>query len=84
MLRTYEDYYNGYEEENLNKEMTYEFVKKSFESGAVETSGTDVSDMLPPMSRFSEDNNRSQKKENVINKLINFFDIFFNISNNRF
>ena len=31
------------EEENLNKEATYEFIKRSFESGMVETTGTSIS-----------------------------------------
>ena len=70
------------EEETLNQEETYKFIRKSFEQGRVESNGTDVSDMLPPMSMFSKDNNRAIKKQRVLNKMIEFFDKFFNISSN--
>ena len=69
-------------EENLDSEKTYKFIKKSFEQGKVETNGTEISDMLPPMSMFSKDNNRQIKKNKVIDRLLEFFDKFFNITNN--
>src|SRR5699024_200643 len=37
-------------EENLNRDKTYNFVRKSFEQGKVDTNGTEISDILPPMS----------------------------------
>ena len=70
-------------EENLDSEKTYKFIKKSFEQGKVETNGTEISDMLPPMSMFSKDNNRERKKTKVIDRLLEFFDKFFNITNNK-
>ena len=70
-------------EENLDSEKTYKFIKKSFEQGKVETNGTEISDMLPPMSMFSKDNNRQIKKSKVIDRLLEFFDKFFNISSNK-
>ena len=69
-------------EENLNKEETYKFVKKSFEQGKVETNGTDVSDILPPMDMFTPTNDRQERKNKVIDKLLEFFDKFFSITNN--
>ena len=39
--------------------------------------------MLPPMSMFSKDNNRERKKTKVIDRLLEFFDKFFNITNNK-
>ena len=71
-------------DENLNSEETYKFIKKSFEQGRVETNGTEISAMLPPMSMFSKDNNRQIKKNNVIDRLVEFFDKFFTISSNKF
>lgn len=59
-------------------------IKKSFEQGKVETNGTEISDMLPPMSMFSKDNNREIKKRGVIDKLKEFFDRFFSLSNDKF
>jgi len=70
------------EEETLNQEETYKFIRKSFEQGRVESNGTDISDMLPPMSMFTKDNNRAVKKQRVLDKMIDFFEKFFNISSN--
>lgn len=71
-------------EENLNSEETYNFVRRSFENGSVETTGTEIAGILPPMSRFSQNSNRSEKKNNVITKLMDFFDKFFSITNDKF
>lgn len=69
-------------EESLNKEETYKFIKKSFEQGKVETNGTEVSEILPPMNMFTPTNDRQEKKNKVIDKLLEFFDKFFSITNN--
>ncbi len=71
-------------EENLNKEETYNFIQKSFEQGRVETNGTEVSAILPPMNMFTPTNDRQEKKNNVIDKLLSFFNKFFNISSSKF
>ena len=71
-------------EENLNKEETYNFIQRSFEQGRVETNGTEVSTILPPMNMFTPTNDRQEKKNKVIGKLLEFFDKFFSISNNKF
>lgn len=71
-------------EENLNNNETYSFVKKAFEQGRVEINGTEVSSILPKMSRFTKDNDRTIKKQKVLEKIIEFFDKFFSISNNKF
>ena len=69
-------------EENLNRAETYKFIKKSFEQGKVETNGTEVSEILPPMNMFTPRNDRQEKKNKVIDKLLEFFDKFFSITNN--
>ena len=71
-------------EENLSKEETYSFIQKSFEQGRVETNGTEVSSILPPMNMFTPTNDRQEKKNNVIDKLLGFFNKFFNISSSKF
>ena len=68
-------------DENLDKEKTYRFVQNAFEKGMVETAGTEISDILPPMSFFTKDNVRQTKKKNVIQKLFDFFDKFFVLTN---
>lgn len=72
------------QEENLNLNETYTFVKKSFEQGRVEMNGTEISTILPQMSRFTKDNDRAVKKQKVLERIVEFFDKFFNISNNKF
>ena len=70
-------------DENLNKEETYNFIERAFERGRVETNGTEVSNILPSMNMFTPNNERQEKKNKVIDKLINFFDKFFSISGNK-
>ena len=72
------------QEENLNSEETYKFIRRSFENGGVETTGIEIAAILPPMQRFSENSNRSEKKNSVITKIIEFFDKFFSISSDKF
>lgn len=71
------------DEENLNKEETYNFIQRSFEHGRVETNGTELSSILPPMSMFTPNNDRQEKKNKVIDKLLEFFDKFFSISSDK-
>ena len=64
--------------EKLNEQETRKFISDCFENGEVKTTGTDISKMLPPMSRFGN-NNRDSKKERVIAKIKAFFDKFYGI-----
>jgi type I restriction enzyme R subunit len=68
------------ESENLDPEATYTFIKNAFRDGSVPATGTAISKVLPPVSRFSPSGERTQKRESVINKLSNFFERFFDIS----
>lgn len=68
------------DEENLKSEETYEFIRKSFDRGNIEENGTEIVSILPSMSRFSVDNDRTKKKQRVLDKLIEFFDKFFSIT----
>ena len=73
------------EDENLNKEQTYNFMKNAFYNGNLSTDGTEIADLLPPVSIFADsDDNITVKLKTVINKLLNFFDRFFNISDKNF
>lgn len=67
-------------EEGLDKSETYKFIERSFRDGSVQTGGIAIVKVLPPVSRFSTDNIRSKKRETVLDKLIAFFDKFFDIS----
>ncbi len=68
------------ENENLDREATYKFINNAFRDGNVATTGTAISKVLPPVSRFSPTGERTQKRESVLNKLISFFERFFDIS----
>jgi len=68
------------QEEKLNSEETYKFIKNAFRNGEVPTTGTAITKILPPVSRFSPDGQRTQKRETVLEKLIKFFERFFDIS----
>lgn len=69
------------EEENLHRDETYKFMNNAFRDGYVPTTGTAITKILPPVSRFTKDAARTKKKEAVIEKLTKFFEKFFNISN---
>lgn len=70
-------------EENLHRDETYVFINNAFRNGGVQTTGTAITKILPPVSRFSANNERSKKRETVIDKLMSFFDKFFDISEGR-
>lgn len=70
-------------EEDLNQEETYKFVESAFRDGGVQSTGTAITKVLPPVSRFSTDNVRGKKRETVIDRLTAFFNKFFDISNSK-
>lgn len=70
--------------ENLDRDATYTFIKNAFRDGGVAVTGTAISKVLPPVSRFSPTGERTQKRESVLTKLTNFFERFFDISGGKF
>jgi hypothetical protein len=48
------------------------------------TTGTAITKVLPPVSRFSPTGERTQKRESVLSKLTSFFERFFDISGGNF
>lgn len=67
------------QEEKLKPEETHKFMEDSFEAGEIKTTGADIDKLLPPVSRFGG-GNRAKKKETVIEKLKNFFNMFFRVN----
>ena len=67
-------------DEGLNSEETYKFIHNAFRDGSVQTTGTAITKILPPVSRFSPDSGRTKKRVSVLEKLQNFFHRFFDIS----
>jgi type I restriction enzyme, R subunit len=72
------------DKESLDREATYTFIKNAFRDGSVAVTGTAISKVLPPVSRFSPTGERTHKKESVLNKLTSFFERFFDISGGKF
>jgi type I restriction enzyme R subunit len=67
-------------QENLNHDETYKFMQNAFRNGYITTTGTDLANVLPPISRFTPSGERSKKRESVLSKLTLFFERFFTIS----
>lgn len=67
-------------DENLDKDETYKFIKNAFRDGYVQTTGTGLAEILPPVSRFSPSGERTQKRDTVIEKIRAFFNRFWDIS----
>ena len=60
--------------ENLKEKETNDFITSCFEYGEIRTSGTDIDKILPPISRFSKQGNKIEKKQIVVEKLQSFFE----------
>ncbi len=65
-------------EENLKPEETRKFVDNSFRDGVIKTTGTDIDQLMPPVSRFGS-SSRDKKKQTVIEKLKRFFKKYFGV-----
>ena len=67
-------------DENLDKQKTYEFMRRSFVRGEVTDTGTAITRILPPVSFFDHDAKRVTIRQRVYEKLCAFFNRFFNIA----
>ncbi|HZK96503.1 MAG TPA: type I restriction endonuclease subunit R [Prolixibacteraceae bacterium] len=71
-------------EESLDKDETYKFINNAFRDGFVQNTGTAISKVLPPVSRFTPTGDRTKKRDTVLEKLGAFFNKFWDISGGRF
>lgn len=67
------------EDEKLKPEETRKFIKNSFRDGSLKITGTDIDKILPPISRFSGDGKYKLNKQNVIQKLLVFFEKYLGL-----
>jgi type I restriction enzyme R subunit len=67
-------------EENLNAEAAREFIGNAFRDGGIPASGTAITRILPPVSRFSKSNGHASKKQAVLDKLVAFFERYFGLT----
>ncbi|MEG0296822.1 MAG: type I restriction endonuclease subunit R [Clostridium sp.] len=68
------------EEEKLKKSEAEKFIENSFIDGVLKTTGTEIDEIMPAVSRFGG-GNRSEKKKKVIDRLnlffIKYFELFY-------
>lgn len=63
-------------EESLNSELTRRLMSDAFRDGGVPATGVRVSEILPPISKFSPDGSHATKKRRVLERLQAFFERF--------
>ena len=67
-------------EEKLREPETRKFLENAFRDGEIKTTGTDIDQLMPPVSSFGGGGGaRAKKKQTVIDKLKAFFERFFGI-----
>lgn len=67
-------------EENLNAEAARSFIDNAFRDGGISTTGTAITKILPPVSRFNKSNSHAVKKQTVLDKLAAFFERHFGLA----
>ncbi|HHT04491.1 MAG TPA: hypothetical protein GX005_09265 [Bacteroidales bacterium] len=55
-------------------------INNAFRDGFVQTTGTSLTKVLPPVSRFTQDGERTKKRNTVLQKLKEFFLKFYDLS----
>ncbi len=66
-------------DEGLNADETKALIDNAFRDGAIPVTGTAITKILPPVSRFSKNNDHAVKKQTVLDKLSAFFERFFGL-----
>ena len=67
-------------EENLDAEAARRFIDNAFRDGSIPTTGTAITRILPPVSRFNKNNSHAVKKQTVLDKLAAFFERYFGLA----
>jgi type I restriction enzyme R subunit len=70
------------DEESLRDEPTRSFIESAFRDGSIKSTGTAVTKILPPLSKFTPSGGYADKKRVVLDKLDAFFERFFGLSTN--
>lgn len=66
-------------EENLRPDDARAFIDAAFRDGAITTTGTAITKVLPPTSRFVPDGGHQEKKQRTLDRLTLFFDRFWGL-----
>jgi type I restriction enzyme R subunit len=67
-------------DERLRPDETRAYIETAFRDGGIRTTGTAITKVLPPASRFAADGGHGEKKQRVLDKLGEFFERFFGLS----
>ena len=67
------------EQEELDHDKTKAFVDNAFSDGGIPITGTAITEILPPVSRFSKNSQHAIKKQRVLDRLGVFFERFFGL-----
>ena len=66
-------------EEGLKPDETRAFIEMAFRDGAIRATGTAITRVLPPVSRFGPDGAHGERKQRVLAKLGAYFERFFGL-----
>ncbi|MFZ4893328.1 type I restriction endonuclease subunit R [Plantibacter sp. Mn2098] len=66
--------------QKLKPEQTRAFIDSAFRDGQLRTTGTEITRILPPVSRFSREASHGDLKRRALEALTIFFDRFFGLS----
>ncbi len=66
-------------EEGLRSDETRAFVERAFREGAIQQSGTAITTILPPVSKFAIQSGYGESKRRVIGKLIEYLDRYLGL-----
>ncbi|MBX3096353.1 MAG: type I restriction endonuclease subunit R [Fimbriimonadaceae bacterium] len=67
------------EDEKLKPEETRAFVESAFRDGVIRTTGTAITRVMPPTSKFTKDGGYGEKKHRVITRLTSFLERFLGL-----
>jgi type I restriction enzyme, R subunit len=68
-------------EEGLDAAATRIFMENAFRDSAIPATGTAITKILPPVSRFSADDAHATKKRTILGRLTAFFERYFGLAN---
>ena len=66
-------------DEKLKEPETRKYIENAFREGELKTTGTEIDNLMPPMSRFAG-GKRAETKQSIIDKLRAFFEKYFGIA----
>lgn len=79
ILNNQKSWFFGFEDRRQSADETKAFIDNAFRDGAIPVTGTAITKILPPVSRFNKSNGHAVKKQTVLDKL-SAFERFFGLA----